>query len=233
MATIAELRKRLGDLPCPALDIHVHPLDCFGPFAISSVAEDVRLLKEAAGRSGVAKACVFSLHSSCPREPTMEECRQANDYALRMREVDADFCLPFCYVNPMYPEDSVDEIQRCVGDAGMVGVKLWVARRATDPGLDPIMEEAIALDVPVLQHAWRKTTGNLEGESFPADVAHLARRHPRSRIIMAHLNGCNARGLEAIADCINICIDTSGGDPEQGAVELAVARLGADRVLRV
>ncbi|HIC70360.1 MAG TPA: amidohydrolase, partial [Candidatus Latescibacteria bacterium] len=86
-------------------------------------------------------------------------------------------------------------------------------------------------DVPILQHAWRKTTGNLEGESTPGDVAHLARRHPRARIIMAHLNGCNPRGIEEVADCPNIFIDTSGGDPERGVVELAVARLGARRVL--
>ena len=33
------------------------------------------------------------------------------------------------------------------------------------------LERAVALRVPVLQHAWIKTTGNLVGESFPADVA--------------------------------------------------------------
>jgi len=113
----------------------------------------------------------------------------------------------------------------------MAGVKLWVARRATDPGLDPILERAVHWRVPVLQHAWRKTTGNLEGESTPADVADLARRHPQAQIIMAHLNGCNPRGIEDIVDVPNVCVDTSGGDPESGVVELAVERLGAGRVV--
>lgn len=161
----------------------------------------------------------------------MPQCREANDYVLAMRDLAPDWFLPFCYVNPMYPDESVVEMERCIARERMVGVKLWVARRATDPGLDPILRYAVALDVPVLQHAWLKTTGNLPGESFPADVANLARRHPRARLIMAHLNGCGMRGLEAVRACPNVVVDTSGGDPESGMVELAVARLGADRVV--
>ncbi len=228
--TLQQLRDRVRP-PCPALDMHVHPLDCFGPYQVAHVEEDAALLRAAAERSGVARMCLFSLHSTCPREPTVEQCRQANDYVLRLRDEDADFFLPFCYVNPMYPDEAVREIERCVGRERMVGVKLWVARRATDAGLDPILAQAEQWDVPVLQHAWRKTTGNLVGESFPADVADMARRHPQARIIMAHLNGCNPRGIEAVASCANICIDTSGGDPESGIVELAVERLGAERVV--
>ena len=44
-------------------------------------------------------------------------------------------------------------------------------------------------------------------------------------------NGCNPRGIEEVADTPNVCVDTSGGDPEAGVVELAVERLGADRVV--
>ena len=48
---------------------------------------------------------------------------------------------------------------------------------------------------------------------------------------MAHLNGCGLRGLEDVADCPNVVVDTSGGDPESGIVEAAVAALGPRRVL--
>ena len=85
--------------------------------------------------------------------------------------------------------------------------------------------------MPVLQHAWLKTTGNLPGESTPFDVADLARRHPLARIIMAHLNGVGYRGIEAVVDVPNVVVDTSGGDPESGLVEAAVHRLGARRVV--
>src|SRR5439155_16058795 len=62
-------------------------------------------------------------------------------------------------------------------------------------------------------------------------VAELARRHPRARIVMAHLNGAGLRGIEQIAECPNIVVDTSGGDPESRIVETAVAVLGPQRVV--
>jgi hypothetical protein len=228
--TLSSLREQL--LPNgPVLDIHVHPVQCFGPYAVASVQEDVRWLTESAQRSGVTKMCIFSLYPSTPYEPTPDQCRQANDYVLTMRDVAPEIFLPFCYVTPAYPDEAVAEIDRCVRGEQMAGIKLWVARRATDPGLNPIMDQAVQLDVPVLQHAWLKTTGNLPGESTPADVADLARRHPDAQIIMAHLNGAGLRGLEALVDVPNVVVDISGGDPETGMVETAVARLGMDRVV--
>ena len=226
----ADLKEKLKPA-WPALDVHVHPLDCFGLTKVSSAREDANMLIESARRSGVEKMCLFSLHTTCPREPTVAECIEANDYALSMRDLEPDVFLPFCYVNPMYPEESVAEIDRCVRGAKMVGIKLWVARRATDAGLDPILEKAVEYDVPVLQHAWIKTTGNLVGESFPADVAHLAQRHPEAKIIMAHMNGCGLRGIEDVAHCPNIYMDTSGGDPDSGITETAVTALGPNRVV--
>jgi predicted TIM-barrel fold metal-dependent hydrolase len=228
--TLQELRQRLLP-PWPALDIHVHPLACFGPHRVESPAEDARRLIEAAKRAGVEKMCLFSLGRPTPYEPTVEQCRVANDYALAMRDAAPSVFLPFCYVNPAFPEAAVAEIDRCVAGARMCGIKLWVARRATDPGLDPILERAVTLGVPVLQHAWNKTTGNLSGESSPADVADLARRHPQARIVMAHLNGAGLRGIEQIAGCPNIVVDTSGGDPESRIVESAVEVLGPQRVV--
>lgn len=224
------LREQLKT-PFPAFDVHVHPLDNFGMYSVTSAEDDAQRLIASAKRSGVEKMVLFSLHTTVPREPTMDQCREANDYALQMQAIAPDIFYPFCYVNPMYPAESVIEINRCVGEGRMCGVKLWVARRATDLGLDPIMERAAALGVPVLQHAWEKTTGNLVGESFPWDVADLAKRHPQARIIMAHLNGCGLRGLAAVADCDNLVVDTSGGDPESGMVEAAVDILGEDRVV--
>lgn len=228
--TLASLRQKLQPNG-PALDIHVHPLNCFGAYGVSSPVEDAERLIETARRSGVTRMCVFSLHETTPYEPTPEQCRQANDYVLRMRDAQPGAILPFCYVTPAFPDEAVAEIERCVEGQAMAGIKLWVARRATDSGLDPIMDVAVSLDVPVLQHAWLKTTGNLPGESTPFDVADLARRHPEARIIMAHLNGVGHRGIEAVADVPNVVVDTSGGDPESGLVEAAVSRLGAHRVV--
>ena len=113
----------------------------------------------------------------------------------------------------------------------MSGIKLWVAVHATDPRLDPIMERAAQLGIPVLHHSWYKMTEYAYNESNPAEIADLARRHPNVNIIMAHLAGVRWRGILDVEDCPNVYVDTSGGQPEGGLVEFAVQRLGAERVV--
>jgi len=217
-----ELRQQLKP-PCPVLDIHAHP--CHAP----TVEEDAQALITAAKRSGVEKICLSTLLGGY--EPSMDECRKSNNYTFAMKEVAHSVFVPFCYVNPAFPGESVNEIERCMKKTGLGGIKLWVARRAKDRGLDPILEIAAELRLPILQHAWDKTTGNLPQESFPWDVADLAKRHPKAKIIMAHLNGAGLRGLEAMAEYTNIYVDTSGGDPESGMVEIALEKLGPKRIL--
>ncbi len=229
--TLSDLRAKLTP-PCPVLDLHVHPR---GLLQVDSVEEDARAIAEAAKRAGVVKMCIFLLHPPSTKgdpghEPSMDVCREANDYNLQMRDQNPDLFLPFCYATPQFPEESVEEINRCIVNERLYGIKLWVARHATDPGLDPILSRAAELGVPVLQHTWDKTTGNLPGESRPPDIADLARRHPDAKIIMAHLNGCGLRGIEHVRNCPNVTVDTSGGDPESGIVDAAAAALGANRV---
>ncbi|MBI2302832.1 MAG: amidohydrolase family protein, partial [Armatimonadetes bacterium] len=127
--------------------------------------------------------------------------------------------------------EAVAEIRRCVREHEMVGVKLWVAALASDPRVIEVVQAATEIGLPVLQHAWVKTDGNLPGESTPADVARLARAVPDAHIMMAHLNGHGLRGIERVAACTNILVDTAGGDPEAGMVDIACARLGYRRVV--
>ena len=64
--------------PFPVLDFHIHPLDGIGPYPVDSPAEDAGRILESARRARVSRACVFSLHRTMPREPSMDQCRQAN-----------------------------------------------------------------------------------------------------------------------------------------------------------
>jgi len=137
----------------------------------------------------------------------------------------------FCYVNPRSPEEAQREIERCIVEGGMAGIKLWLACKASDRRMDAIAERAADLGVPLLQHAWSLAGGNGANDSTPADVAALAARHPETTIVMAHLTGAGELGLAEIAPHENVLVDTSGGEPEAGLVELAVKRLGAQRVI--
>ena len=164
-------------------------------------------------------------------DPSPEEVRRQNDQVLQALEHSRGRAFGFAYLNPKHTEESLDELDRCVRDGPMVGVKLWVAIRCHQECLDPIVRRAADLKAPVLQHTWYKITGNLPGESTAADLAALAGRHPTASFIAAHTGGDWERGIRAIRSAKNVTAEISGGDPTAGVVEMAVRELGAERVL--
>ncbi len=123
------------------------------------------------------------------------------------------------------------EIERCVVQGNLRGIKLEVTTKATDPALDPVMEGARKAGVPVLHHSWYKTTGLVASESHPGEIADLAGRFPDVRIIMAHMTAAGVRGIRDIQPHTNVFVDTSGSQGEAGAVEYAVRLLGVERIM--
>ncbi|HET6453508.1 MAG TPA: amidohydrolase family protein [Armatimonadota bacterium] len=188
-------------------------------------------LVEKASILGVERLCISSLGRVWSYEPTPKVFIEANNDVAEVMSEFPNLALGFCYLNPVYTDESLAEMKRCVEELGMVGVKLWVAAYADDPRVFPLVEKAIEYRIPVLQHAWHKATGNLPHESNPLHVADLARRYPEADIILAHIAGDWERGIEAVKDCPNILVDTSGSIIEMGMVERAVEELGARRVL--
>lgn len=209
----------------PIIDIHVH----VGFFDPESPPEGVtERMRRAAGSNAVDKVLLLG---NVMRYPTPEQVQVRNNATLRLMEQDPAFYLGACYLNPQHdPAFIRQEVARCVG-AGMVAIKLWIDVLATDPRLDPVMKAAAEWDLPVLHHAWYKTTGNYQDESNAAEIAHLARRHPSCKIIMAHLTGVAYRGVLDVEDLPNVWVDTSGAQPESDIVEYAISHLGADRIV--
>jgi hypothetical protein len=87
------------------------------------------------------------------------------------------------------------------------------------------------MNVPILQHTWMKTNGNVPGESTPYDVVELANRHPKANIICGHTGGNWELGLRIIRATRNVCADLAGSDPTSGFTEMVVRELGAERVI--
>jgi predicted TIM-barrel fold metal-dependent hydrolase len=192
--------------------------------------EKMTQLLRYADRMGVERLIV---HMGYPfvYDPTPAELRRQNDQVLQALQHYHDRAFGFVYVSGRYPDASIREIDRCVRDGPMVGLKLWVARRCNADTLDPIIRRATELKAPVLQHTWYKSMGNLAGESTPADLVELARRHPNASLICGHSGGDWQLGLRAIRASKNIVTETGGSDPTVGFVEMAVRELGAERIL--
>ncbi len=187
-------------------------------------------LIEYADRMDVLRMCL-SMGMVWSYEPSPEKLRQENDEVLRAVAHRPDRFLGFVYLNPQHVQASLDELNRCVRDGPMVGVKLWVAMQCKAPDLDVIVTRATELRAPILQHTWIKVSGNLPGESTPQHLAELAARHPEAALICGHSGGDWEQGLRAVRENKNIVVELGGGDPAAGFTEMAVRELGAERVL--
>jgi len=207
--------------PGSIFDIHIHLLGQAGPDR-----EFLGFAREQ--RMRFATSCLGP--GSMLAYPTFEQCLKSNDMVLDQMRANPDLAYGFCYVSQAHEQQAVDEIRRCAA-AGMVGIKLWVAVKVNDPRTYPIAETAIELGMPVLIHSYLRWEEILPEESKPDEIAELARRYPEMKIIMAHMALRWREGVDAVRDCPNIYVDTSGMDPEQGSVEYAVEKLGVERVL--
>jgi len=207
-------------------DVHCHLSGVPG----RTPEERLRRLVAHADRLGIQKLCVC-MGLDWAYDPSPENLRQQNDEVLRAIRHFPDRAFGFVYLNPKHGQASLDELDRCVRDGPMVGVKLWVAERCSSPSLDPIVRRAAELRAPIYQHTWLKITGNLPGESTPLDLAELAVRHPRAQFICGHTGGDWEIGIRAVRAHPNVCVELSGGDPVAGVTEMAVRELGAERVL--
>ena len=135
-------------------DVHVHIGRHMSPLKGGS-GDAVTDLVERALLHGIDRQCISSLgNRGYLVNPTLDEVREANDHVLEAMAAHPDHLLGFCYINPRHGSDAMAEIDRCVVRGGMAGIKLWVSCKASDPLVDPVLERAAELGVPVLQHAW-------------------------------------------------------------------------------
>jgi predicted TIM-barrel fold metal-dependent hydrolase len=219
---VTELRK-LG-----VWDIHAH-VGTPGP----NPAKRMEALVRIADRVGVERLCIF-MSPPWQHEPKPEEFRRSNDDVLAILKEWGSRAFGFVYLNPTHLKESLAELERCVADGPMVGIKLWVGARANRAELDPIVKRAVELDALIFQHTWIKQRGkgNLPQESTPMELAELSARHPGVPMVCGHMGGGEwAFGLRAIRARPELHGDLGGSDPVSGQVEMAVRELGASRVL--
>jgi hypothetical protein len=208
-------------------DVHCHLAN---PLKESTPEARLGRLLEVADRLGINRLCVY-MGMKWSYDPSPADFRKQNDEVLAAIKKYPDRAFGFVYLNPKHPRESLDELNRCIADGPMVGVKLWVATHANDPNLDALVDRATELKAVIFQHTWIKITGNLPGESTPMDLVALAKRHPTAKIICGHTGGDWEQGVRAVRAQPNISVDLGGGDPVAGITEMAVRELGPERVL--
>ncbi|HSU56186.1 MAG TPA: amidohydrolase family protein, partial [Candidatus Dormibacteraeota bacterium] len=174
-------------------DVHCHLHGIAG----DTPSERLTELLKYADRMQIERLCVF-MGMNWSYDPTPEQMRQQNDDVMAAIEKRPERAFGFVYLSPNHVEASLAELDRCVRNGPMVGVKLWVARHCNTPELDPLVQHAAELKAPILQHTYLKVGGNLRGESTPMELAELARRHPTVPLICGHTGADWEVGIRAI-----------------------------------
>ena len=191
-------------------------------------------LLEGAGRLGIDRLCISRpLLTDCP---SPEEVKRANDTILEAMAMSKRF-IGFCFVNPGYAEEAVREIDRCILEGGMRGIKLYHQYLVCDPAQRAVMDRAAELGIPVLMHAGKvmdaATRARQPRLSHAGHFVKAAAMFPDTVLIQGHIGGggdweWNLRVLESRPGSY---IDISGSVIDAGIVARTVAALGADRVL--
>lgn len=194
---------------------------------------DDRKLIEAADRLGIDRLCCSIL---TPRWPaTLDGFRECNQWTAEGMRRFPGRVLGYCYVNPGYSRESLEEIRRCVEDHGFVGIKLYNEYICSEPAVFPVVELAIELGVPILQHAGHSHYFVEEQPrlSDGGHLAELARRYPEAMLICAHISGGGdwEWTIKALRHAPNVMLDTSGSVTDDGSVEMAAAVVGVDRLV--
>jgi predicted TIM-barrel fold metal-dependent hydrolase len=207
-------------------DLHSH----FPSSGGTTAEKRAERLLQCADRMGIERLCLY-MGFPWSQDPAPDDFRRQNDQVLSVLPKWPDRLLGFVYLNPKHIEESMAELERCVANGPMVGVKLWVAQHCNVPDVDRIVRRAHELKALIFQHTWFKVMGNYAGESTPTEFAELAARNSSIPMVCGHTGGDWEQGIRAIAPLPNTYADLAGSEPVAGYTEMAVRELGAKRVI--
>lgn len=137
------------------------------------------------------------------------------------------------FINPLNSVD-VERAEYFLRE-GFLGIgELYRSARFRGKVAELVMRLSVEYDVPVLVHtAHRLYPRDRPRETTPQDIATLAKKWPRAKIIMSHLAGGGdwEYAIEMVRDYRNVYVDIGGSVQDAGVVERAVEVLGVERVL--
>jgi predicted TIM-barrel fold metal-dependent hydrolase len=166
------------------IDAHTHLMKKFNFLEGVPVEEEIVMLHQ-----GGADCCViFTI------EGLLRNYKFYNDEIAEAARQFPDTLIPFCTIDPYDPQ-GLQELDRCVQQLGMKGIKFhpWLqAFSIVDPIVLPIIERASEYGIPVISH------DGTPPYCTTFEVSYLAGVFPKAKIILGHV-GLKDYPREAIA----------------------------------
>lgn len=213
------------------IDCHNHVFDVSGKLNV----EKYERLLEAACVLGIEKVCVSNpITGGCP---SPEEFKAKNDVVIEAMRRDPDKILGYAYINPGYAKEAMAEMERCINEYGMIGIKLYNQYHISDPAIYQVIEKAIQMQALILSHAGKAMNPDSKRQQpFISDGTHfakVARVYPEATFIQGHIGGGGdwEWSIKALRGVPNVYLDTSGSVVDDGMIEMAVKELGVERIL--
>ena len=205
----------------PVIDMHGH----VGPYAgISLPAAGLDAMIAGMDQAGV-EAIVLSPHSALDgdtREGNQEMLEAVLRYPGRV--------YGYVTVNPNFPDAVEPELDRYLGEPGVVGVKIHpeIHKAAADsPRYAPMWERLNAHDGLVLAHTWGQT-----GLCGVDTMRRIARAYPEVRLLLGHSCYNAWEGAIALAaEHENVYLELTAAAHAYGLIEWMCREAGADKVV--
>jgi len=200
------------------IDTHAHLWD-------ENYIEDKKIILKVLDTFNIDKIYISTLQVYYP---SMEDVKRYNNKTYEFMQEDSRVG-GFIYVDPTH--DNCMEVLKEGVKRKMAGIKLWVSCFCDDKRVDRVAKFCIDNNLPMLVHAFKKSTGQLPYETTAMNVRNLASRHPKLNIIMAHLGGNCYDGIRCIEDLNNVYTDFSGTIYRSDDLAYTIDLIGEDRVL--
>jgi len=202
------------------IDTHVH----YGIVWEDRYGTDPSAFLEVMDENGVDMAMLMG-HRGLRRNSDMKRC---NDAIKETCGNSGGRLFPLAVVHPDYGEESLAEIERCVKDLDMRGLKLhpWIQGFSTSsPAMSGLMELCGELGVPVIFH------DGTPCYSMPGQIGGLALRFPGTTFVLGH-GGLLSLWRSAVSftrRCPNLYITLCG--PHRAALQTMVDTIDENRIL--
>ena len=206
-------------------------IDMHGHIFLSNLEQDKREVLETIERYNIDWVYLSAIELT-NQVPNESEVDALNSAQYQFEREHPDCIRSYCRVN-FLNKNAVDVARRGIYDHNAIGIKLLSEAPMDDRRVDPVIEEAIAANVPVLIHASHKAPSSprYPQESNSVHIANLAARYPEAKIVMAHTGGNAYLAVKRVKPFKNVAIDISGSLLRAGTLEYTVRHLGAERVV--
>ena len=176
---------------------------------------------------GITETYVSALCGFFPSEDTVQEINASIEAFV------AENCgliKGYVYLSPEH-KNALSVLSHGIEEQGMIGAKIWVSEYCDAECVNLLAEKLIEYNLPLLIHAFKKSTEQTANESTAVNVRNLAKRYPELKVIMAHVGGNSYHGVPLIKDLPNVWVDLSGSTGRTNEIEYTIENLGEKRIL--